>query len=255
MVRKGAAMQKSTKEKNIKEVKKELKIKDTIKAAFPHTIPILTGYVFLGIAFGILLQNAGYHFLWAGFMSLTVFSGSMQFVAVTLLGQAFSVVSTLLMTVMINARYLFYGFSMLEKFKDMGRLKPYLIFALTDEIFILLYSMEPPKGISRKGFYFCIASFCHMYWIIGGIIGTMVGSRLLFDTTGIDFVMTALFVAIFTDQMREKQNRLPGMIGLLTSALCLVIFGPGNFILAAMAGVIAILTFARKPLERGMESS
>lgn len=230
-----------------------MKIKDTVKAAFPHTIPILTGYVFLGIAFGILLQNAGYNFLWAGFMSLTVFSGSMQFVAVTLLGQAFTVMGTLLITIMVNARYLFYGFSMLDKFKDMGKLKPYLIFALTDEIFILLYSLEPPDGISRKGFYFSIASLCHLYWIAGGIIGTLAGSQLFFDTTGIDFVMLALFVAIFTDQMIQKQNRLPGFIGLAASSLCLIIFGPDHFILAAMAGVIGILTFVRRPLERRME--
>lgn len=231
-----------------------MKIKETIKAAFPHTIPILTGYVFLGIAFGILLQNEGYNFLWAGFMSLTVFSGSMQFVAVTLLGRAFTILGTLLITLMVNARYLFYGFSMLDKFKDMGKMKPYLIFALTDEIFILLYSLEPPKGISRKGFYFSIALLCHLYWIAGGIIGTLAGAQLFFDTTGIDFVMLALFVAIFTDQMRQKQNRLPGLIGLAASLLCLFAFGPDRFILAAMVGVIGILTFVRRPLERGMEN-
>ncbi|NCA92973.1 branched-chain amino acid ABC transporter permease [bacterium] len=246
-------MQNLTKENDKQKSRVKLKIKDTLKAAFPHTIPILTGYVFLGIAFGILLQEAGYNFLWAGFMSLTVFSGSMQFVAVTLLGQAFSILSTLFITIMVNARYLFYGFSMLEKFKNMGKFKAYLIFSLTDEIFILLYSLDPPAGINRKGFYFCIASLCHLYWITGGIIGTLVGTQLSFDTTGIDFVMLALFVAIFTDQMREKRNRLPGLIGLLASSLCLLIFGPENFILAAMAGVIAILTFVRKPLERSID--
>jgi len=229
-----------------------LRAKKTLKAAFPHTIPVMTGYLFLGAAFGILLQSKGYSHLWAGLMSVTIFAGSVQFVAVNLLTGAFSLLNAFFITLMVNARHVFYGFSMLERFQDTGKYKPYLIFALSDETFTLLYSAEPPEGVRRGSFYFCIALLDQLYWIAGSITGALIGSRLSFDVQGIEFVMTALFVAIFTEQCRVHHNRIPAVVGLAGSALCLLVFGPERFILPAMLVLVLVLTLIRKPMERGL---
>jgi len=227
----------------------------TFKAAFPHTLPVMAGYICLGAAFGILLQNAGYDFLWAGVMSVTIFAGSMQFIAVNLLTSAFSLLNAFFITIMVNARHVFYGFSMLEKFENTGWAKPYLIFSLTDETFSLLYSVKPPEGISKGSFYFCIAFLNHTYWIAGGIIGALIGSQVPLDFTGIEFVMTALFVAIFTEQCRIRSNRIPAIIGIGGSVLCLLIFGPDQFILPAMVVLVAALSLIRKPIEKGLRNN
>ena len=226
----------------------------TFKTAFPYTLPVMAGYICLGAAFGILLQNAGYNFLWAGVMSVAVFAGSMQFIAVDLLLSSFSLLNAFLITIMVNARHVFYGFSMLEKFENTGWAKPYLIFSLTDETFSLLYSIKPPEGISKSSFYFCIAFLNHIYWIAGGIIGALVGAQVPLDFTGIEFVMTAMFVAIFTEQCRARYNRVPAIIGLGGSILCLVIFGKDGFILPAMVVLVLALSLIRKPIEKGLKS-
>lgn len=230
-----------------------LRVKKTLQAAFPHTIPVLTGYLFLGIVYGILLQSKGYGVQWAGLMSAIVFAGSMQFVAVGLLSGAFAPLHAFLMTLMVNARHIFYGFSMLEKFQDMGRCKPYLVFGLTDETFTLLYSLEPPEGVGRRGFYLCVTLLDHLYWITGSVIGALAGSRLNMDIKGIEFVMTALFVSIFTEQCRVVQNRIPALVGIAGSALCLFAFGPDRFLLPAMCVLAVALTLVRGPVERGLE--
>ena len=226
----------------------------TFKAAFPHTIPVMAGYLCLGGAFGILLQTAGYDFLWAGIMSITIFAGAMQFIAVNLLTSAFSLLNAFIITIMVNARHIFYGFSMLEKFENTGWAKPYLIFSMTDETFSLLYSVTPPEGIGKNGFYFCIAFLNHTYWIAGGIIGALVGAQVPLDFTGVEFIMTALFVAIFTEQCRSKQNRIPAAIGLGGSLACLLLFGPDQFILPAMVLLVAALSLVRKPIEKTLNS-
>lgn len=229
-------------------------ITKTLKSAFVQTIPVLTGYLFLGIAFGFLLQSKGFGFEWAGFMSITIFAGAMQFVAVNLLTDPFAPISVLILTLMINARHIFYGFSMLEKFRNTGKFKPYLIFGMTDETFALLYSTAPPEGASRRLFYFFITFLDHVYWIGGSIIGAVIGSQLPFDARGIEFVMAALFTAIIVEQLHKKQNRIPCIIGLAASAACLNIFGPERFILPAMAVLVAALSLAKKPLEKDMVS-
>jgi Predicted branched-chain amino acid permease (azaleucine resistance) len=229
--------------------------RQAFKAAFPHTIPVMAGYICLGGAFGILLQNAGYNFVWAGAMSITIFAGAMQFIAVNLLTSAFSLLNAFFITIMVNARHIFYGFSMLEKFENMGWAKPYLIFSLTDETFSLLYTITPPEGVSKRSFYFSIAFLNHLYWIAGGIIGALVGAQVPLDFTGVEFVMTALFVAIFTEQCRTKHNRIPAIIGLGGSALCLIIFGPDQFILPAMIVLVAALSFVRKPIEKELNTN
>ena len=212
----------------------------------------MTGYLFMGAAFGILLQSQGYNFLWAALMSLTIYAGAGQFVAVGLLTAPFAPVSAVLITLLVNARHVFYGFSMLDRFKEAGRARPYLIFGLTDETFSLLCSVTPPPGINRGGFYLAVTFLDHLYWITGCVTGGLLGSRLSFNVQGIDFVMTALFVAIFVEQWRSAQNRLPGLIGLTGSAVCLVIFGPGHFMLPAMAVLVIALTLARPLAEKRM---
>jgi 4-azaleucine resistance transporter AzlC len=231
-----------------------LTIIKTFKSSFIQTIPVLTGYMFLGIAYGFLMQSKGFGVEWVGFMSVSIFAGAMQFVSVYLLTDPFAPLSIFVLTLMINARHIFYGFSMLEKFRGTGKIKPYLIFGMTDETFALLYSTEPPEGASRKLFYFFITFLDHIYWISGGIIGSLIGAQLPFDARGIEFVMAALFTAIIVEQLHKKQNRIPCIIGLASSAACLIIFGPERFLLPAMAVLVAALSLARKPLEKDVVS-
>lgn len=225
-----------------------MKIK-ALKSAFPHTIPVLMGYLFIGIAFGILLRSKGYNFGWAILMSIFIFAGSMQFVAISLLTSNFNLIAVVFMTLMVNARHLFYGLSMLDKFKDMGKKKPYMIFSLTDETFSLLSSTEPPQNINKNWFYFFIALLNHFYWIIGSAIGGIIGSVFSFNTKGIDFVMTALFVVIFVEQWKSNKNHIPALIGISASLLCLVIFGASRFILPSMVFILITLTIFRKTIE------
>lgn len=221
----------------------------TLKSAFPHTIPVLTGYMFIGIAFGILLRSKGYDFWWAILMSTSIFAGSMQFVSISLLTSTFSLTTVMFMTLMVNARHLFYGLSMLDKFKDMGKKKPYMIFSLTDETFSLLCSAEPPPDVDKNWFYFFIALLDHFYWVAGSAIGGIIGSVWTFNTKGIDFVMTALFVVIFVEQWKSNKNHIPALVGICSSLLCLIIFGASKFILPTMIFILIVLTIFKKPIE------
>jgi len=222
-----------------------------IRAAFPHTIPVLTGYLFLGTAFGVLLQSKGFGVGWAALMSITIYAGAMQFVAVGLLAAGFHPLNAAIMTLMVNARHIFYGISMFDKLTEMKKSKFYVIFGLTDETYSLLTATEPPQGIEKKKFYLFIALLNHSYWVIGGIIGNLLGSAIKFDSTGIDFVMTALFVVIFLEQWQSAKGRLPALIGVVSSVLCLLIFGQQWFIIPAMALLTVLLHILRERVERG----
>ncbi len=224
-----------------------------LRAAFPQTIPVMTGYLFLGIAFGILLDSKGYHFGWSVLMSIFVYAGSMQFVAVNLLTVAFNPLNAFLITLMVNARHLFYGLSMLGKFKGTGNKKPYLIFALTDETYSILCSAEPPKDVERGWFMFFTALLNQIYWVTASAIGALLGSMFTFNTKGIDFVMTALFVVIFINQWKSQKNHTPAIIGLGVSALCLLVLGSNNFIIPAMILITMALILFKKPLEKEAE--
>jgi 4-azaleucine resistance transporter AzlC len=227
--------------------------KGIISAAFPHTIPVLTGYIFMGAAFGILLAGKGFGPIWAFVMALTIYAGSGQFVAVGLLASGFDPFSIFLVTLMVNARHVFYGISMLERFKGYGKSKYYMIFALTDETFALHCSAKPPAGMNAERFYLAISVMDHLYWIIGCTLGGIIGSALPINTTGIDFVMTALFVVIFLDQWKQKQNRTPALIGLGAAIICRLVFGPDWFILACMAVLVVIFSLFKKPIEREVQ--
>lgn len=229
------------------------RITAAVKAAFPHTIPVLTGYLFMGMAFGMLLQSKGYGALWAFAMALLIYAGSGQFVAVGLMAAGFNPLTALVMTLAVNARHVFYGISMLERFNKFGRGKWYMIFSLTDETFALLVSAKPPPHVPKKHFELAIAIMDQIYWVTGCTVGGLLGSALPINTQGIDFVMTALFVVIFLEQWQQPKNRTPALIGLGVSLVCRVVFGPQWFILAAMAVLVVVFVVTKKPLERGLD--
>ncbi len=219
-----------------------------LKAAFPYTLPILTGYLFLGMAWGVLMHEQGYP-LWAtALISFLTYAGAMQFIAVNLMALGFNPLYAFLMTLMVNARHLFYGLVMLEKFKGTQRLKPYLIFGLTDETFSLLCSIKPAPEINIHWFMFFITLFNHLYWVVGCAAGTLLGHFLIFNTQGLDFVLTSLFTVIFINQWRASHEHFPTLLALGATILCRMIFGPANFIIPAMLAIILIL-FLKKPME------
>lgn len=221
-----------------------------LKAAFPLTLPVFAGFTFLGIAYGILMNSKGYGFGWTVLVSLVVFAGSAQYIAITFLTSVFNPVYALLMTLMVNARHLFYGISLLDKYKNTGKLKPYLIFGMTDETFSIVCSSDPPEGVNRNWFYFFVTLLNHCYWVLGSALGSLFGAFVSFNTKGLDFALTALFVVIFVGQWRTHRNRKPAMIGVLCSVVCLLIFGQSHFIIPSMMAIIAALTLFRKRFEK-----
>lgn len=216
--------------------------KNTFKAAFIASLPVMAGYLLLGFGFGVLLQSKGYSFVWAGLMSLTIYAGSMQYVAVDLLGSGAALISAALITLVVNARHLFYGISMLDKYKHTGRKKPFLIFMLTDETYSLLCTGSVPEGADATWYYLFVSALNHVYWITGSVFGALAGSALSFNSRGIEFAMTALFIVIFTEQWLSTKNHLPAIIGMFVTLVCLLVFGPDNFIIPSMMGIAAALT-------------
>ena len=219
------------------------------RAAFPHTIPVLTGYLFIGMAFGVMIQEKGYNFLWAMFMSLLCYAGSGQYLAVNFFVPGVHLLNIIFMEFMLNIRHIFYGLSLLERFGKMGKKRLYMIFSLTDETYSLFFITRVPKGVQEDRFLFAIALLDQSYWIIGSGIGALLGSVLPFHTTGIDFAMTALFVVIMVEQWMEEKNRLSVMIGLGCGLICLLIFGADNFILPTMICIMLLLLFGRRVLD------
>ena len=217
-----------------------------LKAAFPHTIPVFTGFTFLGAAYGILMNSKGYGVGWTALFSFIVLAGSAQYVAIGFLTTIFNPVYALLMTLMINARHIFYGISMLDKYRDTGKFKPYLIFGLSDETFSLVCSLEPPEDVNRNWFLFFITLLNHSYWVFGSVLGGLLGSVISLNIEGLDFVLTALFVVTFVGQWKSRKDHKPAMIGILCSVICLIIFGQSNFIIPSMVTIITVLTMFRK---------
>ncbi|MDR1931776.1 MAG: AzlC family ABC transporter permease [Spirochaetales bacterium] len=218
-------------------------LRQALISAFPRTAPVLTGYIFLGIAFGILLASKGYGVLWALGMSVTVFAGSLQFVGAGLLAGGFHPLQAALITLMVNARHIFYGLSLLESFHGLRKTKFYMIFALTDETFSLLCT-PPPAHVDKNLFRLCVAILDHLYWITGSVIGSLMGRALPFNPRGIDFVMTALFTVIFLEQWRTRRGRRPALLGIAAAALCLFVFGSRWFLIPAMALIFTVLAAA-----------
>lgn len=221
-----------------------------LAAAFPHTIPIFAGFWFLGMAYGLYMNVSGFSFWYPMLMSLTIFGGSLEFVAVTMLLGTFAPLQTFIMTLMIQARHLFYGIAMLEKFKGLGWKRFYLIFGLCDETFSINYTAQIPEGVDRGWFMFFVTALNHFYWFSGATIGGLAGSLVSFDTEGLDFVMTAMFVVIFLDQWLKEKKHYTALIGVAASAACLLLFGADSFLVPTMVCVLCLLTVFRRPIEK-----
>ncbi len=217
----------------------------TIKQAFLHSIPVMAGYIVLGIGFGILLRDAGYGLLVSAAMSLLIYAGSMQYVGVGLIAGGASVLTVAFTTFMVNARHLFYSISMVDKYKNSGKYKPYMIFALTDETYSLLCDGTTPDGTKKEPYRFFLSLFNHSYWVLGSVLGSLLGAVLPFSTAGIEFSMTALFVAAFTEQWLTSHDRIPAVTGVVSTLLCLCVFGRSNFLIPAMLLITLVLTLLR----------
>ncbi len=221
-----------------------------LAAAFPNTIPIFTGFWFLGLAYGIYMNVSGFSFWYPMLMSLMIFGGSLEFVAVSMLLGAFAPLQTLLMTLMIQARHLFYGIAMLDRFKGMGWKKFYLIFGLCDETFSINFTAKIPPDVDRGWFMFFVTLLNHLYWFTGSTLGGILGSLLSFDTEGLDFVMTAMFVVIFLEQWLKEKKHYTALIGAAASVACLLGFGADTFLIPTMVCILFFLTVLRKPIEK-----
>ncbi len=219
-----------------------------VRQAFLRSVPVMAGYIVLGIGFGILLRDAGYGVLWALAMSVLIYAGSMQYVGVSLLAGGASVLTAALTTVMVNARHLFYSISMIDRYRDAGKYKPYLIFALTDETYSLLCGGDGPEGRDGDLYRFLVSAFDQCYWVTGSVLGNILGAALPFSTAGVEFSMTALFVASFTQQWLDSRDHIPALTGLLGTLACLVVFGPDRFLIPAMLAITLTLTLLRPRL-------
>lgn len=230
-------------------------LKKAFLTAFPYTIPIFAGFWFLGLTYGIYMNVSGFSFWYPMLMSMTIFAGSVEFVAVNLLLGAFNPLQALAMTLMINARHLFYGISMLDKFRNVGFKKLYLIFGMCDESFSINYTAEIPEDVDRGWFMFFVTLLNYFYWVFGATLGGIFGSLIHFNTEGLDFVMTAMFTVIFMEQWMKEKNHTCSLLGIFLSLLCLFAFGSGNFLIPSMMAILGVLTLFRSTLEKEEKNS
>ena len=224
-------------------------MKSLVKRSFLDTLPVMAGYLFLGTGFGMLLHSKGYNILWSAAMSVFIYAGSMQYLAVDLLSGGAGLVTAAVTTLMVNARHLFYGISMIDKYKNCGWRKPYLIFALTDETYSLNCGGAPEEVSDSKTYFFLVSLFNQCYWVAGSMLGVLVGSLLPVSTEGIDFALTALFVTVFVEQWKSTRDHIPALIGVFSSLVCLLLFGPANFLIPAMGTITLSLTLYRRRKE------
>ena len=229
------------------------KLSKALAAAFPHTLPVLAGFSFLGFAYGIYMNVSGFSFLYPLLMGIAIFGGSLQFVCVSMLLSPFAPLQTLCVALLVQARHIFYGIAMLEKYKGLGLKRFYMIYALCDETFSINYIAKVPEGVDRGWFMFFVALLDQLYWLIGSTAGGLMGSLLTFNTQGLDFVMTAMFVVIFLEQWLKDKKHSSALIGLGVSVLSLVIFGKDSFLMPAMIGILLLLTLFKKPISRQIE--
>ena len=226
-----------------------------LKTVFLDTVPVMTGYLFLGISFGILLGEAGYGLPWAFSMARFMYAGSAQFLSVSLLANHASVLSSAIAIFLLNARHIFYGISLIDTYKDTGKKKPYLIFALTDETYSLVTQNQPPEGMQKHTYCFLVSLLDHIYWIVGCVIGSVAGNFIPISFEGIEFVLTALFVTLFTEQWLSNKNHFPAIVGVVSTLLCLVIFGKDIFLIPSMGLIAILLTTTRKTGKRKEDES
>lgn len=227
--------------------------KEAIVKAFPYTIPVLTGYLFIGGAFGVMFADQGYNILWAILMSVVVYAGSGQYLAVNFFVPGFSLVQAAFLTIMVNIRHVFYGLSLVERYNRFGKKRWYMIFGMTDETYSLICTTNIPEGVDEEKFLFSITLLDQLYWILGTIIGSFLATAIGFSSEGVEFAMTALFIVMFIELWYRRTNRPAELIGLAVSFVCLLIFGANNFVLPTMILIIAILMLYRKRMEGVME--
>ncbi len=224
-------------------------MKKAFKSAFPCTIPVLTGYMFLGIAFGLLMRTRGFSVWQPVVMSLLIFSGALEFAAVPVMLQPFAPVSSFVLGLMLSIRHLFYGIPMLSKYRDAGKLKPVLIAGLTDESFSLLSATPVPEGIQPRHFYAAVCILCYSYWCCGTALGAIAGDFLPFDLTGLDFALTALFIVLFVEQVKTKSGKISGAMGLAASLAALLLTGPSRMVPFSMAAIVVLLLAGRRVMD------
>lgn len=221
-----------------------------LKAAFPNTLPIFTGFLFLSLAYGIYMNSSGFSFIYPMCMSFLIYGGSLEFVCVEMLLSPFAPLQFFIMALLIQARHIFYGLSMLDRFKGLGLKKYYLIFGMCDETFSVNYTADIPDDVDRGWFMFFVTLLNQFYWVAGATLGGLIGSLFTFDTSNISFVMTAMFVVIFLEQWLKEKNHISSLIGIVVSAVCLALFGADSFMLPTMICIIMLLSLLRKPLEK-----
>lgn len=224
-----------------------------LKAAFPHTLPIMAGFIFLGLTYGLYMHELGFGFVYPMLMAMFIYGGSLEFVAATMLLSGFAPVQTLIMALIIQARHIFYGLAMLEKYKNMGPKKFYLIFGLCDETFSINSSVEIPEGVDKGQFMFFVTLLDQIYWVVSAALGGLFGNVIPIGLDGLDFVMTAMFTVIFLDGFLKEKKHYSSVIGVLSSAVCLLLFGRDNFMIPSMLCILLLLTAMRRPIEKGAE--
>lgn len=228
--------------------------RNSLKAALRATLPVMMGYLAIGIAFGLMLDAIGYNVIWSFFMSLVIYAGSGQYLGVSLLATGAALGQVALLTFMINLRHLVYGLSLLEKYRGMGWRKLYMILSLTDETYALVSGVTPPDWVNVKNFYFAVSLLDHLYWLIGSVLGSLIGALIQFDTTGVDFAMTALFIVIAVDQWRGTKKHLPIYIGGGVTLISLLLFGPDKMLLPALCVIVLLMLVTRPLMGRGEEA-
>ena len=225
-----------------------------LKAAFPYTLPILASFMFLGLTYGLLMSTKGYGPLWSLLMSMIAFGGSMQFAAIPILVEGFNPLALFCLALAVNARHLFYGITMLEKYRGTKKLKPFLIYMMCDETFSITCNIEPKEGVNKTYFYFFISLLNYGYWALFSALGGALGKILHFNTEGLDFALTALFIVIFIEGFKERKNRPSAIIGVLCSLCCLIIFGEGQFVIPAMLCIVAVLSILKEKYKKQEEA-
>lgn len=231
-------------------MKRRTQIITAFREAFPQTLPIFSGFLFLGTSYGIFMNSLGFSAIYPILMSLVIFAGSMEFLAANLLLIAFNPINAFFLTLMVNARHLFYGISMLDKYKDVGKKKWYMIFGLCDESFAINSTINVPNNVDKGWVMFFVTLLNHFYWVLGAALGGIFGSLIQFNTEGLEFAMTALFAVIFIEKWLKEEKHYSSLIGIGMSIVCLIIFGENNFIIPAMIAILGLLTLTRKLLEK-----
>ena len=225
--------------------------RQALRRAFPYTVPVMAGYLFIGAAFGVMFADSGYNVLWAVLMSVVVYAGSGQYLATTFFVPGISILQAVFLTLMVNIRHVFYGLSLVDRYNRFGRKRWYLIFGMTDETYSLICTTDVPDDVDEEKFLLSITLLDQLYWIIGTAIGSLAMTVVAFDSTGIEFAMTALFIVMFMELWYRRSNRPAELIGLIAAVVCLAVFGAENFVLPTMLLIVAVILLGRKRLEKG----